>query len=119
MENLYEYLIGGKKIGKKGLSFDGLVEGDKIYCYTFSPDGDELDKRELTVMDTPFIEKDSVTIYCGEGNDARNIYCKHPKDSVMVIKMKLDGSAFYKYKFTYNAYSTHEIDFGDIKHKIK
>lgn len=116
---LYEYLIGGKKIGKKGLPFEGLVEGDKIYYYVFSPDGEELDKRELPVTDTPFIEEGSVTIYCGEGNDARNIYCKHPNDSVMVIKTKTSGGAFNKYKFTYDAYSTHEINFNDVKYKIK
>ena len=119
MENLYEYLIGGKKIGKKGMPFNGLVEGDTIYCYKFSPDGEELEKRELMVMDTPFVEDGSITIYCGKGNDARNVYCKHPDDSVMAFTLKLTGSAFYKYKFVYEAYSTHEIDFIDVKHRIK
>ena len=34
MEGVYEYLIGGKKIGKKGIpTFNELGEGDTLYVY--------------------------------------------------------------------------------------
>ena len=96
MEHVYEYLIGGKNIGKKSIikKFAELKKGDAIYRYVKTGSNQEYIKKYIIEY---AVAKDAIT----KGGYKRFCYLIQIEDRLVVIQYgDAVEKSFYKYTNT-------------------
>lgn len=123
MENLYEYLIGGKKIGRQsGQQFGDLFEGDILYEYIFDINGNKKEEK-LWVIRSITKLGNLLTFDCNNRYDRNNYtsFSTHkPKMSIYACRTrhKLNPNGKSKWEEQYHAFATKEITFKDALNNL-
>ena len=123
MENLYEYLIGGKKTGKRfGQQFGDLFEGDILFEYVFGINGTKKEEKQWVIRSIKKLGN-LVTFDCSNRYDRNNYtsFSTHaPNNSIYACRTShnMNPNGKPKWEKRYHAFATKEITFADVLNNL-
>ena len=112
---LYEYLIGGRKTGKRDIihTFGELKRGDVLYFYKFDGDLRRIDFEERTILSTPVKDNKSATfIISGPKSESDCTSTQEINKSIKVWDTNWRN-------MRYGAVTAYLMDNDDVKDEIR